>query len=151
MFKKLILATAIASLVGCGSSDSSSSSDSDSGGDNTGTTTAAVITGTTSVELYYKGADASESLSIYDPDEGEEAFNVQTETATTYGLFSITADGDWTYEILENESYVKKMMIRLIIDQFKTKKGISLNAEDSKFINNLVVKEYLNEFNGSAA
>lgn len=54
-------------------------------------------------------------------------------------------------KILENESFVNKMMIRLVIEEFKNKQGIPLNAEDSKFINNLIVKEYLNEFNGNAA
>ncbi len=51
-------------------------------------------------------------------------------------------------KILENESFVDKMMARLVIDQFKNKHQIPLNADSSKFINNLVVKEYINEFYG---
>jgi type I restriction enzyme R subunit len=54
-------------------------------------------------------------------------------------------------KMLENESFVSKMMIRLIIDQFKTKNSIPLNADTSKFINNLVVKEYMNEYYGRTA
>ncbi len=54
-------------------------------------------------------------------------------------------------KILENESYVEKMMVRLVIDQFKTKSNIPLNADNSNFINKLVVKEYMNEFYGRNA
>ena len=53
--------------------------------------------------------------------------------------------------ILENESFVDKMMARLVIDQFKKKHQIPLNADSSKFINSLVVKEYINEFYGRTA
>ncbi|WP_237275810.1 type I restriction endonuclease subunit R [Tenacibaculum ovolyticum] len=51
-------------------------------------------------------------------------------------------------KILENESYVKKMMMRLVINQFKNKQNISINATDVKRINNILVKEYINEYNG---
>ncbi|MDA1371573.1 MAG: tandem-95 repeat protein, partial [Proteobacteria bacterium] len=36
-------------------------------------------------------------LTISDPDQEEEAFNVQSNTAGTYGSFSIAADGNWSY------------------------------------------------------
>lgn len=36
-------------------------------------------------------------LSITDPDAGEEAFNVQSGTAGTYGSFSIDAAGNWSF------------------------------------------------------
>ena len=36
-------------------------------------------------------------LTISDPDQGEEAFDVQSNTAGTYGSFSIAADGNWSY------------------------------------------------------
>ena len=52
--------------------------------------------------------------------------------------------------LLENESYFSTQMMRLVIDQFKNKNHINLNAESSKYINNLVVNEYLNEFYGRA-
>lgn len=54
-------------------------------------------------------------------------------------------------KILENESFVDRMMARLVIDQFNKKHHIPLNADNSKFINNLVVKEYINEFYGRTA
>jgi len=50
--------------------------------------------------------------------------------------------------LLNNEDYFTKEMMRLVIDQFKNKNNINLNAESSKYINNLVVNEYLNEFYG---
>lgn len=52
--------------------------------------------------------------------------------------------------LLENESYFSTQMMRLVIDQFKNKNNINLNAESSKYINNLVVNEYMNEFYGRA-
>ena len=40
------------------------------------------------------------------------------------------------------------MMIKLVINQFVKQNNIKLNPEISKFINNLVVQEYTNEFHG---
>ncbi len=54
-------------------------------------------------------------------------------------------------KILENESYVEKMMMRLVINQFKNKQNININATDVKRINNILVKEYINEYNGNVA
>lgn len=42
-------------------------------------------------------------------------------------------------------------MTRLIIEQFQNKNMFSLNAESVKYINSLVVGEYINEFYGRAA
>lgn len=54
-------------------------------------------------------------------------------------------------KILENESFVEKMMMRLVIDQFKNKHNIDLDAAASKRINGMIVKEYMDEFYGRAA
>jgi type I restriction enzyme R subunit len=54
-------------------------------------------------------------------------------------------------KLLENESFIEKMLGRLVIEQFKTKNNIPLNTDNSKFINHLVVKEYMNEFYGRTA
>ena len=53
-------------------------------------------------------------------------------------------------KILNNEVYFSKEMVRLLIAQF-TQQKIGLNAETSTYINNLVVKEYINELNGVGA
>ncbi len=53
-------------------------------------------------------------------------------------------------KLLNNESYFSGEMMRLIIEQFKNRNKINLNAESSKYINNLVVNEYINEFYGRA-
>jgi len=52
--------------------------------------------------------------------------------------------------LLNNESYFSTQMMGLVIEQFKNKNKIDLNAESSKYINNLVVNEYINEFYGRA-
>lgn len=49
--------------------------------------------------------------------------------------------------LLDNESYFEKLMIQKVIGSFgKTK--IKLNSEAAKFINNCLVKEYMNEYKG---
>jgi len=54
-------------------------------------------------------------------------------------------------KMLENESFVKKMTMRLVIDQFKTRQHIPLTPAATKRINSLLVKEYMNEYQGFAA
>jgi type I restriction enzyme R subunit len=53
--------------------------------------------------------------------------------------------------ILENESFVERMIIRHIIEQFSNKQHIPLDPTTTKRINGMVVKEYLNEFYGRVA
>ncbi|MGV8944873.1 MAG: type I restriction endonuclease subunit R [Lutibacter sp.] len=53
-------------------------------------------------------------------------------------------------KILENESFVDKMIARLVIVEFK-KKNIPLDLDKSKRIINLVAKEYTNEYHGRIA
>lgn len=54
-------------------------------------------------------------------------------------------------KILENESYVERMVMRLVINQFKTDQNIAVNTTDVKRINSIIVKEYMNEYNGRVA
>ena len=51
-------------------------------------------------------------------------------------------------KILDNEEYFDKAMVRLVIEAFKKNQKLPLSAEALKYINGLVVKEYMNEFNG---
>ena len=53
--------------------------------------------------------------------------------------------------ILENESFVEKMMIRLVIGQLKDKHHLDLDPQTAKNINTLIVKEYMNEYHGRVA
>jgi len=53
-------------------------------------------------------------------------------------------------KILENESFVDKMISRMVIVEFK-KKNIPLDLTKSKRIINLVTKEYMNEYHGNIA
>lgn len=54
-------------------------------------------------------------------------------------------------KMLDNENFVEKMMKRLVIEQFKIKQQIPLDAPTTRRINNLLVKEYMNEYQGRAA
>ena len=51
-------------------------------------------------------------------------------------------------KLMDNESYVEKMMLRLIVNEFKNKQHIPVNTTDVKRINRIVVREYMNEYNG---
>ncbi len=53
-------------------------------------------------------------------------------------------------KLLENENYFSSQMMQLVIEQFMKKNKIKLNADTSKYINGLVVSEYINEFHGRA-
>jgi type I restriction enzyme R subunit len=50
-------------------------------------------------------------------------------------------------QILNNENYFERLVMPLVIDQFKNQQKINLDTESSKYINALVVKEYMSEFN----
>lgn len=55
-------------------------------------------------------------------------------------------------QILDNEGYFERQMMPLVINRFMKQQKIPLNANASRFINRLVVAEYLKEFNtGSRA
>jgi type I restriction enzyme, R subunit len=51
-------------------------------------------------------------------------------------------------QLLTNPAFAEREMLRLIVEQLKTKHQIPLTAESSHFIKSLVMKEYLDEFNG---
>lgn len=53
--------------------------------------------------------------------------------------------------MLDNESYVEKMMMRLVVQELKNHHQLDLSLENTKRINTLLVKEYLTEYRGSAA
>lgn len=50
-------------------------------------------------------------------------------------------------QILNNENYFERLMMPMVINQFKNKQRINLDADTSRYINHLVVHEYMNEFN----
>ncbi|MBT6328575.1 MAG: type I restriction endonuclease subunit R [Kordiimonadaceae bacterium] len=54
-------------------------------------------------------------------------------------------------KMLENESFVEKMVTRLVVKEFKNKHDIPITAASTKRINGLIVKEYMNEYYGLAA
>lgn len=54
-------------------------------------------------------------------------------------------------KMLDNENFVEKMVLRLVIDEFKKKQHIPLDATTTRRINSLVVKEYMNEYYGYVA
>lgn len=53
-------------------------------------------------------------------------------------------------QILDNESYFERTMMPIVINRFMKQQQIKLNPEASRYINHLVVAEYLKEFNTGA-
>lgn len=53
-------------------------------------------------------------------------------------------------QILDNESYFERVMMPLVIHRFMKQQQIKLNPDASRYINHLVVAEYLKEFNTGA-
>lgn len=53
--------------------------------------------------------------------------------------------------MLDNEPYIEKMIMRLVISQLKNKFSLPLDADRTKSINNIIVKEYMNEYFGHVA
>lgn len=51
-------------------------------------------------------------------------------------------------KMLENENFIKQMIPPIIFDEFEEKQGIKLELESVDMINQLVVKEYMNEYAG---
>lgn len=52
--------------------------------------------------------------------------------------------------VLDNEAYFARVMMPNIIKRFKNEQNISLNPTTTRYINELVVNEYLKEFNGGS-
>ena len=53
--------------------------------------------------------------------------------------------------MLDNENFIKQMIPPIIFDEFEDKQGIKLELESVAMINQLVVKEYMNEYQGISA
>ncbi|SDE98851.1 hypothetical protein [Cellulophaga baltica] len=54
-------------------------------------------------------------------------------------------------KLLENESYVEKMMMLLVVSQFKKEQKIDINTIDVRRTNSSIAKEYRNEYKGYVA
>jgi type I restriction enzyme, R subunit len=53
-------------------------------------------------------------------------------------------------KLLNNESYFDSLMMQLTLNQFVTVNNINLDDSSSDFINHLVVREYMNEYQGKS-
>lgn len=72
------------------------------------------------------GAIASGSLTITDPNFGEEVFESVTDFQTTYGSFSITSEGEWRYLVDESNSDI----VALNSDSVALTESITVTAMD---------------------
>ncbi|TXJ08264.1 MAG: hypothetical protein E6Q25_06005, partial [Acinetobacter sp.] len=54
-------------------------------------------------------SSSSGTLTIFDPDAGEQFFVAQANTATTYGSFSINTAGEWVYNLDNNKPDIQAL------------------------------------------
>ncbi|MCW8924455.1 MAG: type I restriction endonuclease [Gammaproteobacteria bacterium] len=78
----------------------------------------------------------------------------ETERKIFEALVGVKQDADeqvlQNTNILDNESYFEREMMPLVIKRFMNEQKIKLNADASRYINRMVVAEYLKEFNTGA-
>lgn len=70
-------------------------------------------------------------------------------------LLAVKADADSLVlkntAVMNHDEYFYGQMIKLVITQFKTNRNFPLNTDASRYINQLVVNEYLREYQGLVA
>jgi type I restriction enzyme R subunit len=54
-------------------------------------------------------------------------------------------------KMMENESYVERMMGKMVLEQLLKKHQLQINLDQTNMIQGLMVKEYMNEFYGRVA
>ena len=91
MHKPLLALTIVMVLTGCGGSSNSEAP--------VVQNSAAVFSSNVTGSITAAGGSISGNLTITDADAGEASAVSQTEVATTYGSFSISAAGQWTYSV----------------------------------------------------
>jgi type I restriction enzyme, R subunit len=53
--------------------------------------------------------------------------------------------------VISNEAYFKKQLMQIVINEFINKQQIKLDYDTTQSINNLIVNEYMTQYNGNAA
>jgi type I restriction enzyme R subunit len=53
--------------------------------------------------------------------------------------------------MLDNESFVEKMMLKMVVNTLHKQFNLGLNPDKVKRINTMLVKEYMNEYHGRVA
>ncbi|EWH09996.1 leucyl-tRNA synthetase class Ia [Catenovulum agarivorans DS-2] len=105
MNKNLITLTMLMSLTGCLDFNSADDEGNIDDGNNQAT-----FSGDSQQSI---SADASSniagSLTVSDPDSGEAYFVAMEQVATSYGNFSLSKEGTWTYELDSNNSFVNNL------------------------------------------
>ena len=77
---------------------------------------------------------------------------LERESQIFEALQGVKADADnmvlHNTNMMDNESFFEKQMIRFVINQFYIEQKIKLDSKTTKQINQLIVNEYMNEFHG---
>jgi len=98
MYKKLLVASAILGVTACGSQNNEE--------DTSPTSSPAVITGTTKATFSNTETEISYLLGIIDNDADEDYFVALENITTSYGVFNLTTEGEWTYTLDKNNNAV---------------------------------------------
>lgn len=49
-------------------------------------------------------------------------------------------------DLVANEAYFNQYLLKLVVEQFKMKQGVPLDMDSTKYINNLIAREYLQQY-----
>lgn len=49
-------------------------------------------------------------------------------------------------DLVANEAYFNQYLLKLVVEQFKMKQGVHLDMDSTKYINNLIAREYLQQY-----
>lgn len=101
MNKSIVAAALSLSLAACSNGGSN-----EQGGDTPEPNSPASFSGVSSATLDTTNSSVTEQITISDSDEGEASVVSQQEVTTTYGTFSISSDGNWTYQLDANNSEI---------------------------------------------
>ncbi|MDC2891186.1 VCBS domain-containing protein [Psychrosphaera algicola] len=107
MDKKLLSTLVLLALGGCSTSDDAEN-------------TPATFSGVSSAVIDINVPNSNNALTVIDEDEGEANIVSQTNTKTTYGTFSITESGAWTYELDVTNSDVTSLTSDATLTDFIT-------------------------------
>jgi VCBS repeat-containing protein len=98
----------------------------------TGADDAATISGNAAGAVFEdSGAAVTGNLDVADVDDGEAAFQTAADS-TTYGAYSIDADGDWSYDLNDADATVQALAAgEILIDTFVVS---SLDGSDTQTV-----------------
>jgi len=91
---------------------------------------AATISGDTSGSINEDETNVTGSLTVNDPNANESEFQSQTDTALTFGSFSISSSGGWTYSLDNENVAVQELNEGVVVNDSVTVSSVDGTSQD---------------------